>query len=292
MGKRRRIQSQSFTYNHNPNCKTENDDDAKFCKNCGYYFLEENNKQDNNKRESKKKDKVKYKTKTKNKTKIKKEKAKTPKNKQTSDKQKSSIFTKILLLFFILLSIGILVITSILGYHYYEENNIEVPNAIGYSYEEATRVLDTANLSYEMKEVETTNQEEIGIVIRQSKKGGSKTHEIAVITLTVGVLDNHVTVPNVIGMTLEEATSTLNKNSISYRIEYEETSDEENNTVIKQSIRAGKKIENTEIITITVARNTNNNSDTDNNETNNEETDNNNKEVESSNQNQEKNLQN
>ena len=275
-----------------PNCKTENDDDAKFCKNCGYYFLEENNKQDNNKRESKKKDKVKYKTKTKNKTKIKKEKAKTPKNKQTSDKQKSSIFTKILLLFFILLSIGILVITSILGYHYYEENNIEVPNAIGYSYEEATRVLDTANLSYEMKEVETTNQEEIGIVIRQSKKGGSKTHEIAVITLTVGVLDNHVTVPNVIGMTLEEATSTLNKNSISYRIEYEETSDEENNTVIKQSIRAGKKIENTEIITITVARNTNNNSDTDNNETNNEETDNNNKEVESSNQNQEKNLQN
>ena len=275
-----------------PNCKTENDDDAKFCKNCGYYFLEENNKQDNNKRESKKKDKVKHKTKTKNKTKVKKEKVKTPKNKQYNDKPKSSIFTKILLLFFILLSIGLLVIASILGYHYYEENNIEVPNVIGYSYEEATVILDTANLSYEMKEVETTNQEEVGIVIKQSKKGGSKTHENAVITLTVGVLDNHVTVPNVIGMTLEEATSTLNKNNISYRIEYEETTDEENNTVIKQSIRAGKKIENTEIITITVARNTNNNSDTDNNETNNEETDNNNKEDESSNQNQEKNLQN
>ena len=25
-----------------PNCKTENDEDAKFCKNCGYFFLEEN----------------------------------------------------------------------------------------------------------------------------------------------------------------------------------------------------------------------------------------------------------
>ena len=193
-----------------PNCKTENDDDAKFCKNCGYYFLEkENNKQDNNRKESKKKDKVKHKTKTKNKTKVKKEKVKAPKNKQYNDKPKSSIFTKILLLFFILLSIGLLVIASILGYHYYEENNIEVPNVIGYSYEEATVILDTANLSYEMKEVETTNQEEIGIVIKQSKKGGSKTHENAVITLTVGVLDNHVTVPNVIGMTLEEATSTL-----------------------------------------------------------------------------------
>ena len=272
-----------------PKCKTENEDDAKFCKNCGYYFLEkENNKQDNNRKESKKKDKVKHKTKTKNKTKVKKEKVKAPKNKQYNDKPKSSIFTKILLLFFILLSIGLLVIASILGYHYYEENNIEVPNVIEYSYEEATAILDTANLSYEMKEEETTDQDEVGIVIKQNKKGGSKTHENAIITLTVGVLDNHVTVPDVIGMTLEEATSTLNKNNISYRIEYEETTDEKNNTVIKQSIRAGKNIENTEIITITVARNTNNNSDTDNNE----EKDDNNKSDESSNQGQEKNLQN
>lgn len=276
-----------------PNCKTENDDDAKFCKSCGYYFLEkENNKQDNNRKERKKKEKEKHKTKTKNKTKVKKEKVKAPKNKQYNDKPKSSIFTKILLLFFILLSIGLLVIASILGYHYYEENNIEVPNVIGYSYEEATVILDTANLSYEMKEVETTNQDEVDIVIKQSKKGGSKTHENAIITLTVGVLDIHVTVPDVIDMSLEEATSTLNKNNISYRIEYEETTDEENNTVIKQSIKAGKKIENTEIITITVARNTNNNSDTDNNETNNEEPDGNDKSDESSNQDQEKNLQN
>ena len=276
-----------------PNCKTENEDDAKFCKNCGYYFLEENsNNQDNNKKEHKKKDKVKHKTKTKNKTKIKKEKVKTPKYKQSSDKPRSSIFTKILLLFFILLSIGLLIIASILGYHYYEENNIEVPNVIGASYEEATVILDTANLSYEMKEVETTNQDEVGIVIKQSKKGGSKNHENAIITLTVGILDNHVTVPGVIGMTLEEATSTLNKNNISYRIEYEETTDEENNTIINQSIRAGKKIENTEIITITVARNTNNNSNTDNNETNDEKTDDNNKVNESTNQGQEKNLQN
>lgn len=265
-----------------PNCKTENENDAKFCKNCGYYFLEEQNRNQNKSNNKDKKNKVKNKTKTKNKTKVKKERAKAPKNKQSNDKPKSSIFTKILLLFFIILSIGLLIIASILGYHYYEENNIEVPNVVGYSYEEATRVLDTANLSYEMKEVETTNQDEIGVVIKQSKKNGSKTHENAIITLTVGVLDNHVIVPDIVGISLEEATSILNKNDISYRIEYKDTTNEDHNTVIKQSIRAGKKIENTEIITIIVARNTNNNSDTDNNETNNEETDN------SSNQGQEK----
>ena len=273
-----------------PNCKRENDEDAKFCKNCGYYFLEENNK-----KEHKKKDKVKHKTKTKSKTKIKKEKAKAPRYKQSSDKQKSSIFTKILLLFFILLSIGLLVIASILGYNYYLENNIEVPNVIGYSYEEATALLDTANLSYEMKEEETTNKEEVGIVIKQSKNAGSKTHENAIITLTVGILDNHVTVPNVVGMALEEATGTLNKSGVSYRIEYKDTNDEEDNTVIKQSIKANKKIENTEIVTITIARN--NNNETDNNTNNDDETSNEDKENttstdEKTNNEQEKNLQN
>ena len=118
-------------------------------------------KKDNNKKEKKKKEKVKHKTKTKNKTKVKKEKTKVPKYKQSSDKPRSSVFTKILLLFFILLSIGLLVIASILGYNYYLENNIEVPNVTGYTYEEATAILDTASLSYEMKEQETTNQDEV-----------------------------------------------------------------------------------------------------------------------------------
>ena len=151
-----------------PNCKTENDEDAKFCKNCGYYFLDKNsNNQDNNKKEHKK-NRVKHKTKTKNKTKIKKEKA--PRYKQSNDKRKSSIFTKILLLFFIILSIGLLVIASILGYHYYQENNIEVPNVTGYTYEEATAILNSTNLNYEMKEQETTNQDEVDIVIKLTQK--------------------------------------------------------------------------------------------------------------------------
>ena len=243
-----------------PNCKTENDEDAKFCKNCGYYFLEGDNKQDK-KNAKKKKNKIKHKTKTKSKTKIKKEKTKAPRYKQPSERPKSNILTKILLLFFILLSIGLLIIVSILGYNYYLENNIEVPNVIGYSYEEATKVLDTANLSYEMKVEETTNKDEVGIVIKQNKRAGSKTHENAVIALTVGILDNHVTIPNVVDMTLEDATYILNKNDIIYKIEYKKTNKKDNNTVISQSIKANKKIENTKVLTITVAKNIENNSD-------------------------------
>ena len=38
----------------------------------------------------------------------------------------------------------------------------------------------------------------------------------------------------------------LNKNSVKYKIVYE-TSNEDANTVLKQSVKAGKKIENTEV---------------------------------------------
>ena len=106
--------------------------------------------------------------------------------------------------------------------------------------------------------------------------GESKTHENTVITLTVGVLDNHVTVPNVVGMNLEEATSTLNENNITYRIEYKKTNAEDDNIVISQSVKANKKIENTEIVTITVAKNIKNNNNNNPIDDNSEQEENNN----------------
>ena len=78
--------------------------------------------------------------------------------------------------------------------------------------------------------------------------------ENTVIKLTVGVLDTRVTVPDVEGLTLDEALDLLNENNVKYEIVYE-TSDKENNIVLDQSIRANKKIENTETVTITVSRN-------------------------------------
>lgn len=141
---------------------------------------------------------------------------------------------------------------GVFAYHYYQENNIEVPNVVGYSYEEATAILSEAKLSYQQKTEFTTDEEEVGSVIKQSKRAGSKTHENAVITLTVGVLDTRVKVPDVRGLTLEEAADTLNQVGIFYQVVYEE-SDEDTNIVLDQSVRAGKVIDNTESITLTVS---------------------------------------
>lgn len=227
-------------------CHTENEEDALYCKKCANPLFEEEKDKDRNKKNKEKvKKQKKVKTKTKYKTKVQKEKA-------HKDKQKSSFFSKFLVFVLLIIVIALAGVLGVFAYHYYQKNNIEVPNVVGYSYEEATAILSEAKLSYQQKTELTTDEEEVGTVIKQGKRAGSKTHENAVITLTVGVLDTRVKVPDIRGLTLEEAADTLNQVGIFYQVVYEE-SDEDTNIVLDQSVRAGKVIDNTESITLTVS---------------------------------------
>jgi len=229
-----------------PKCYTENEEDAIYCKKCASLLNEDKNSNKDKEKKHVKKDKtVKKKVKTKYKTKVVKEKGST-------EKQKSSFFSKFLVFILLIIVIALAGIASVFAYHYYQENNIEVPSVIGYSYEEATAILGEAKLSYQQKEELTTDESEVGIVIKQSKRAGSKTHENAVITLTVGVLDSRVEVPDVRGMMLEDAINTLNHAGISYQLVYKESNKEEN-VILKQSIRPGKEIDNSESVTLTVS---------------------------------------
>lgn len=229
-----------------PNCYTENEEDAIYCKKCASLLNEDkNSNKDKEKKHVKKDKKVKKKVKTKYKTKI-------VKDKGSSEKQKSSFFSKFLVFILLIIVIALAGIASVFAYHYYQENNIEVPSVVGYSYEEATAILGEAKLSYQQKEELTTDESEVGVVIKQNKRAGSKTHENAVITLTVGVLDSRVEVPDVRGMMLEDAINTLNHAGISYQLVYKESNKDEN-VILKQSIRPGKEIDNSESVTLTVS---------------------------------------
>ena len=229
-----------------PNCYTENEEDAIYCKKCASLLNEDKNSNKDKEKKHVKKDKtVKKKVKTKYKTKI-------VKDKGSSEKQKSSFFSKFLVFILLIIVIALAGIASVFAYHYYQENNIEVPSVVGYSYEEATAILGEAKLSYQQKEELTTDESEVGVVIKQSKRAGSKTHENAVITLRVGVLDSRVEVPDVRGMMLEDAINTLNHAGISYQLVYKESNKEEN-VILKQSIRPGKEIDNSESVTLTVS---------------------------------------
>lgn len=229
-----------------PNCYTENEEDAIYCKKCASLLNEDKNSNKDKEKKHVKKDKtVKKKIKTKYKTKI-------VKDKGSKEKPKSSFFSKFLVFILLIIVIALAGIASVFAYHYYQENNIEVPSVVGYSYEEATAILGEAKLSYQQKEELTTDESEVGVVIKQSKRAGSKTHENAVITLTVGVLDSRVEVPDVRGMMLEDAINTLNHAGISYQLVYKESNKDEN-VILKQSIRPGKEIDNSESVTLTVS---------------------------------------
>ena len=229
-----------------PNCYTENEEDAIYCKKCASLLNEDKNSNKDKEKKHVKKDKtVKKKVKTKYKTKVVKEKG-------SSEKPKSSFFSKFLVFILLIIVIALAGIASVFAYHYYQENNIGVPSVVGYSYEEATAILGEAKLSYQQKEELTTDESEVGVVIKQSKRAGSKTHENAVITLTVGVLDSRVEVPDVRGMMLEDAINTLNHAGISYQLVYKESNKDEN-VILKQNIRPGKEIDNSESVTLTVS---------------------------------------
>ena len=229
-----------------PKCYTENEEDAIYCKKCASLLNEDKNSNKDKEKKHVKKDKtVKKKVKTKYRTKVVKEKGST-------EKQKSSFFSKFLVFILLIIVIALAGIASVFAYHYYQENNIEVPSVVGYSYEEATAILEEAKLSYQQKEELTTDESEVGVVIKQSKRAGTKTHENAVITLTVGVLDSRVEVPDVRGMMLEDAINTLNHAGISYQLVYKESNKDEN-VILKQSIRPGKEIDNSESVTLTVS---------------------------------------
>ena len=229
-----------------PNCYTENEEDAIYCKKCASLLNEDKNSNKDKEKKHVKKDKtVKKKVKTKYKTKV-------VKDKGSSEKQKSSFFSKFLVFILLIIVIALAGIASVFAYHYYQENNIEVPSVVGYSYEEATAILGEVKLSYQQKEELTSDESEAAVVRNQSKCAGSKTHENAVITLTVGVLDSRVEVPDVRGMMLEDAINTLNHAGISYQLVYKESNKDEN-VILKQSIRPGKEIDNSESVTLTVS---------------------------------------
>lgn len=250
-----------------PKCKVENDEDSFFCKRCGFP-LDENPENYNQNRKTKNK-------KSKNK-KIKKSKVKTKikyKNNNEKQKGKMSFFQSFMMFFFILLSICALTALAILGYYIYQNSNIEVPNVVGYTSKDAQLTLKENKLQTQIIEKKTTNEDEVGIVLKQSKKEGTKVMENTIIKLTVGILDSKITVPNVENIELEKAIEILNKNNLKFKIEYQ-ISDEEENIVLKQNIKPNKKIENTEIITITVSKkekldlpNTDENNQQENNDT-------------------------
>lgn len=126
-----------------------------------------------------------------------------------------------------------------------------VPKVVGMSEEEAVKALEDAKLKVQTVE-EESKKIEAGYIISQETEANTKVYagDTVVIHVSTGVKKSSVT--SVIGKTEEEAKTALTSLSLKVNVAYDEDSSKENGVVLKQSIDAGKEVEEGSSITITV----------------------------------------
>jgi serine/threonine-protein kinase len=130
-------------------------------------------------------------------------------------------------------------------------NTVEVPDLAGFSLDEATTALRNVNLAVgDVEKVNNTRVEKDNVVestppAGQSVEVGSK--------VSLKISSGKVEVPDVVGMTRDEAASALSDLGFRNRTTYVE-SDQDEDTVLKQSVKAGALADFGSQITLTVAR--------------------------------------
>lgn len=233
-------------------CNTINEEDAIFCKKCGYNLLNENVQEDT---EKKKKPKVKTKTKIKTKTKVKKIKEKPRKNKENNKtiERRMSFGQKLLMFFMIILIIILLIVCAIGGYYYYQEENVNVPNVTGLTYEEAELILAKNDLKIIKEEKEVDDIELNDIVTEQNKEVGKEVHKNTKVRVIVGKIKEYI-LPDFIGLSIDKVKNTLNHNNIKYKITIKEIYTGEDNVVLSQSPNKKSKITVDKTVNLVVSK--------------------------------------
>ncbi len=251
-------------------CGARNDEDSLFCKHCGFPIgehemsIEDEIKKQNNQnseisndkknKSPKTKNKTKNKTKHKTKNKIKKEKPR--KNSNQQNEKGMNAGQKFLMFILFLMVFSLIGVLGAGSYYLYKERNIEVPNLINMTYEEAENALSQKNLKIKKVEKETQNENEENIVLEQNKKPGKKVRKNTTVKVIVGKYKEISIVEDFTGMNIETVITTLESKNIKYEINYKETEDYENGIIISQTPKAGKELTETDKIVLTVAQNT------------------------------------
>lgn len=237
-----------------PNCHQLNEEWSHYCNRCGYDLVNNKTYDLNNN--------INKETKEVTKTKVKKVKEKPKKEKREKEKRnknrnknevvivnKMSFLQKFFVFILFLICLGFAGLSGFLAYHIYTTELATVPSVIGLSEEEATKKLEDIGFKVSVKEEIT---DDYGYVLDQSIEAGELVFKYKKINITVGVKDDKIIMPNLVGLHLESAESFLKEQNIKYEIEYVE--DETENIVLKQSVKENKEITNDTVIKLTVSK--------------------------------------
>ena len=131
---------------------------------------------------------------------------------------------------------------------------VKVPKVAGEEKDSAIKMLEDANLKYEITE-ETHEKIQEGIVIRQEPEANQEAAKDSTVKIFVslGRGIKEVTVPYLIGKTEEEAKKELEAAGLTVgTIRYETNTTKSNGTVLKQGIDADKVVDEKTAVTLTV----------------------------------------
>ncbi len=128
---------------------------------------------------------------------------------------------------------------------------VQVPNVTGFTLAEAKTALENVDLKLGTTKAVNNTDVEKGKVV-STEPGADATAAVGS-AVAVTVSSGKVTVPDLVGMTRDQAASALGDANLQPRTEYADSSEPEN-TVIRQSVPKGKLVDLGSSVTITVAK--------------------------------------
>lgn len=140
------------------------------------------------------------------------------------------------------------------------DDSDKMPDVLGMPVETATTLL--VGMGLEVSTMDEESTEPVGTVIKQSKKEGKKVKEGETITLTVSKGQNtevtetkeYIDVPSLTGKTYEEARQELVELGLQITRAEDAFSEEEAGTVISQSPMKGARLQEGDLVTVTVSK--------------------------------------
>jgi serine/threonine-protein kinase len=126
-----------------------------------------------------------------------------------------------------------------------------VPDVVGETEPQAVAALTEAGFKPDVTKV--FSEKKAGVVVSQEPKAGSRLDEGSAVTLAVSKGGKPVTVPDVVGTTSSEATSTLQTAGLKVNL-VQVPSDEAPGTVVAQSPAAGKQAQSGGTVRLNVAQ--------------------------------------
>lgn len=132
---------------------------------------------------------------------------------------------------------------------------VVVPNVIGLSVQVAQAELDRARLESGSVQRRSTATAEPGTVLSQTPAPGQRVAPGTTVNLVVALESGEVRVPDVVGLPLQTARTTLRNNNLEPgSVQYKHTGTAEPGTVLTQTPVAGQRAAPGSIVTLVVAR--------------------------------------